>query len=109
MTASDQGICATCGRSFVRKGGRGRPQRYCGTVCRRAAEYELARVQGLVRRAQQRCQDAALAVAVSNHYRRADDEKTLHFWTEEVDRQRAELRRLLEASESSAPEFPQSA
>lgn len=36
--------CVKCGADLPTPG-RGRPRRYCGTGCRRAAEYELRRVQ----------------------------------------------------------------
>lgn len=114
MTVSErQGACAECGRAFVRKGGgRGRPARYCGQVCRRAAEYELGRTQGLLRRSQQRHQDACLEVATASHYSKIDAEKTRDFWAAEVERLRLELRRLLASdidSPGSSPTYPNTA
>lgn len=113
MTVSEFAICAQCGREFTRRGGRGRPARYCGSVCRRASEYQLNRVQGLLRRAEQRSQDAGLAVAVAvdSRYGRgsaAEAVRTQVFWAGEVERLKVELRRLLEASEA-APSYPKSA
>lgn len=43
---SGEKACLRCGSALVaRLAGRGRPPSYCSTACRRAAEYELRRVQ----------------------------------------------------------------
>lgn len=36
--------CVKCGRPFEQGASRGRPQSYCSTGCRRAAEYEVRRL-----------------------------------------------------------------
>ncbi|MFN2488797.1 MAG: hypothetical protein ABR529_03470 [Actinomycetota bacterium] len=41
---SDEAGCVKCGRELERAA-TGRPKRYCGTPCRRAAEFELRRIQ----------------------------------------------------------------
>src|SRR5215218_7948151 len=41
---TDRGSCAKCS-SPLSQPARGRPKRYCSTACRRAAEFELRRVQ----------------------------------------------------------------
>lgn len=40
MSARDR--CATCGTA-IEQTGQGRPAKYCGTPCRRSAEYKLKR------------------------------------------------------------------
>ncbi len=37
--------CRKCGRDLPASTGPGRPRSYCSTGCRRAAEYELRRLQ----------------------------------------------------------------
>ncbi len=37
--------CVKCSRPLPEQSGPGRPPIYCSTACRRAAEYELRRVQ----------------------------------------------------------------
>ncbi|WP_232667890.1 hypothetical protein [Pseudonocardia sp. TRM90224] len=71
-------------------------------MCRRAAEYELNRAQGLLRRAEQKLQDARLKTVTEQRHFRVDADKVVEFWEAEVDRLRVELRRLLEASEASS-------
>ncbi len=46
---SARGLCATC-RTSIRQSGRGRPARYCGTPCRRAAEYRIKRLNRRIER-----------------------------------------------------------
>lgn len=88
--------CAECGIGIVQQS-RGRPSRYCGAGCRRSAEYNVRRVQGLIRRSQQKVQDAGLRLALhaDNQFRRPEAQKTLAFWQAEVTRLEIELRELL--------------
>jgi hypothetical protein len=44
--------CVKCGGG-VGRSARGRPRAYCSTACRRAAEYELRRVQGALDRVEE--------------------------------------------------------
>jgi sugar-specific transcriptional regulator TrmB len=44
-TVDTDNRCAKCGRELEELADTGRPKRYCGTPCRRAAEYELRRIQ----------------------------------------------------------------
>lgn len=109
---SEQASCAGCGREFTRRSGRGRPARYCGSVCRRAAEYALNRCQGLLRRAQQRWQDASLEVAMAVRFGAVEAERKREFWAGEVVRLEGELCRLLATdldASTAAPEYPKTA
>lgn len=86
--------CRECGR-LVEQPAVGRPRSYCSVTCRRAAEYELRRVQSLLSRAQSREQDAALKVTLAEKWEAREAEAALAFWRGEVARLRAELRALL--------------
>lgn len=44
MTSEGPIGCVRCGNAFEQTSGRGRPKRYCSTSCRRAAEFEIKRV-----------------------------------------------------------------
>lgn len=46
--------CRKCGTELAAREGAGRPPSYCSTGCRRAAEYELRRVQGALESAENR-------------------------------------------------------
>jgi hypothetical protein len=47
--------CIQCGSEIESKpNARGRPQRYCSTSCRRTAEFEIRRVNGLLGRLEER-------------------------------------------------------
>jgi hypothetical protein len=52
-------------------------------------------VQGLLRRAETRAQDARLAVLQASPYSRARAEQTLQYWDNEAERLRADLDALL--------------
>ena len=99
MTVSEQGLCPECGQRFTRGVGRGRPARYCGPVCRRAAEFALTRTHGLLRRAQQRWQDACLDVAMQGKYSGNSAVRHRDFWAGEVERLKGELRLLLTSND----------
>lgn len=45
MELSTAPVCVKCSRPLPERSGPGRPALYCSTACRRAAEYELRRVQ----------------------------------------------------------------
>ena len=42
-------VCIKCGRT-LEKTGAGRPLQYCGTACRRAAEFEIRRTAAAIER-----------------------------------------------------------
>jgi hypothetical protein len=86
--------CAGCGERLEQPA-TGRPRKYCGDVCRRAAEYDLRRAQALLKRAEQRAQDAALQVHMADHWQRTSVKNRLAFWQGEIARLRAELQQLL--------------
>lgn len=46
--------CAKCGATLRAKAGPGRPRRFCSPVCKRAADYELRRVQRALERIESR-------------------------------------------------------
>jgi hypothetical protein len=86
--------CRTCGEPLV-AASTGRPPAYCSVPCRKAAEYALRRSQGLLKRAEMRAQDAALAVHLAGEWQRGSVKKRLEFWQAEVERLQVALRELL--------------
>lgn len=42
--------CRKCSKPLPERSGRGRPALYCSTGCRRAAEYEIRRLQATIER-----------------------------------------------------------
>jgi recombinational DNA repair protein (RecF pathway) len=91
--------CAGCGEPLEQPAV-GRRRKYCGEVCRRAAEYDLRRTQALLKRAEQRAQDSALQVHMAEKWQLSGVEKALAFWEGEVVRLRGVLRELLAGSGS---------
>ncbi len=49
-----------CGKSLEQPAGAGRPPTYCGTACRRAAEFEIRRLDKLLARLEDRLVDLRL-------------------------------------------------
>lgn len=94
MSNERRTTCATCGERLEQPD-TGRPPKYCGEVCRRAAEYDLRRAQALLRRAEQRAQDARLALHLCSQWERKPLEKRLGFWDDEIDRLHITLRKFL--------------
>ena len=43
-----------CGQPLEQKSGAGRPAKYCSTACRRAAEFEIRRIDKLLARLEDR-------------------------------------------------------
>ncbi len=81
-------VCKSCGTKIALKT-RGRPRSYCSDACRRAAEYEIRRVNTRI---------ARLEDTVSNA---RTDPVTAKLWdigliAQEIDLQKARLRELLE-------------
>lgn len=93
-------VCPGCGER-LEQAGKGRPRKYCGEVCRRAAEYDLRRTQALLKRSEARAQDAALQLHMADQWQRTSMEKRLSFWEGEVDRLRDVLRELFTSSAAS--------
>jgi len=83
--------CVMCGEPLPADAGNRR--RYCGTTCRREAEFEIRRANGLLYRAEKRLQDFALGTV------RIYDARQLKQRREEcaaeVERLRERLRALL--------------
>jgi hypothetical protein len=67
------------------------------------AEYELRRLQALLKRAEVKTQDASLTVALAQQWGQVQAQRTLDFWTGEVGRLRAELRQILAAEPADEP------
>jgi hypothetical protein len=89
--------CLVCGVRIARRRGGGRPAQYCGEPHRREAEYRLRRAQSLLARAEKKLQDAGLAVALAKPWNAAETQRTLEYWSGEVERMRVELATLVEA------------
>lgn len=83
--------CRECGER-VTQARTGRPRVYCGSTCRRAAEYELRRLRALLSRAGQREQDARAKRAVAEQWQVETADRLVEFWSAEVDRLRSALR-----------------
>lgn len=84
--------CASCGTA-LRQPTTGRPRCYCGVPCRRAAEYELKRVQALLSIAGKAEQAARLALAGA--LPSTTDRKRAKAWAVEVAQLEERLRTLL--------------
>ena len=87
--------CLVCGAELERPA-TGRPRSYCGPVHRRAAEYELRRVQSLLTQAEKASQRARAAHA-ANTWEKSTTRATVKFWTAEVNRLQLRLLALLSA------------
>lgn len=64
--------CRVCSSPLAVRAGPGRPRSYCGPLCRRAAEYEIRRVQSLLLRAERMLQDVRLNSDL-NYWRTPDE------------------------------------
>lgn len=98
--------CLECGAQLPSGVRTGRPATYCGTVCRRSAEYRLRRLQTLTTRAQRAEQDARLRLTMAEAWDGATLGKRASFWADEVTRLEGRIRDLLagvEAPEGSTP------
>jgi hypothetical protein len=58
--------CRKCGQRLPAASGPGRPALYCSTGCRRAAEYELRRVQAALERAEESLRWHRESIALGN-------------------------------------------
>ncbi len=87
--------CPKCGSDVPQSGGVGRPYTYCSTACRRAAEYELRRLQ----KALEEVEEQARWCRLGWHGRRGTDTPKY-----DAERQRLEqrLRELLTGEEINA-------
>jgi hypothetical protein len=108
MKAIDQRKCPKCGGPVPHSSGPGRPSVYCGVPCRRVAEHELRRLQSLLRRSQQKAQDAAFDLAMVSSYGEARAQKVLTFWESEIVRLEGVLRGILAANPTEG-DVPKSA
>lgn len=88
--------CRTCGNVVVQPA-TGRPRVYCSVGCRRAAEYELRRVQALLTAAEKGAQKArADAVGAWDPER---SRKLARFWAKEITSLQERLQVLLQADQ----------
>lgn len=88
--------CVSCGNALEQPE-TGRPRVYCGVPCRRAAEYELRRVQsqlGMAEKAEIRARES---VVTARSWGSDTDSarKLVKFWAGEVSRLRGRQRALL--------------
>ena len=88
--------CLMCGSPLVHPA-TGRPRTYCGPTCRRAAEFELRRVQSQLAMAE-RMEIRARAVVAST-YMPQHERKAVRFWNKETLRLRSRLLELLAGSQ----------
>lgn len=86
--------CPQCGNSLPPAPARGRPPTYCGTTCRRAAEFEIKRIQARLLSAE-RAEIKSRLDEVTYSYGRKDHSRETEFWQSEVVRIKAELRTAL--------------
>lgn len=54
--------CATCGNSLPPPADTGRPRRYCGEGCKRAAGYEITRINRLLEKLETRLSNSRIFV-----------------------------------------------
>jgi hypothetical protein len=95
--------CLVCGAELEQPA-TGRPPSYCSPVHRRAAEYELRRVQSLLTQAEKASQRARAAQA-TNTWDKSSARASVKFWTAEVNRLQLRLLALLSAdSPQQSPE-----
>lgn len=85
--------CLSCGNA-LQQPATGRPRSYCGVLCRRAAEYELRRVQSMLLQAERRELRAREEHELES-YDRPATRRALKWWAGEVERLRARQRALL--------------
>lgn len=95
--------CAVC-QAPLEQPATGRPRVYCGQVCRRAAEYELRRLQSLLTVAEKAEQRHRLAAASTTYA--ASERKAAKAWAGEAVRLRTRLRELLAGVGASTGEGP---
>jgi hypothetical protein len=60
--------CRKCGAALAGRAGAGRPASYCSKGCRRAAEYELRRVQDALAAVEKRAMEHREHVALAPHF-----------------------------------------
>ena len=92
--------CSKCCRVFRRPRGSGRAPLYCSTGCRRAAEFELRRLQNRLEAAEAEVLRRRRLLDGYGPYEPEDDDHVdLDWWVAEVDRLEARMRELLEVGE----------
>ncbi|SRR6266487_424915 len=89
--------CLKCGNKLSDSAGkRGPSPSYCSEKCRRAAEFELRRIQRAIERAEKERDAADLKAATVEYPGLVKDAETRRdWWTGQVDRLEARLRELL--------------
>ncbi len=100
--------CLMCGGG-IEQPATGRPRVYCGPTCRRAAEYELRRLQSRLAVAEKRAMLAGEVVATAyDAGERSAPRKGLNYWQAEVQRLQGRLLALLagQPAGDSPPEDP---
>jgi hypothetical protein len=85
--------CLMCDSPLVQPA-TGHPRVYCGVPCRRAAEYELRRVQSLLLTAERMHQRCRAAHEIDS-FDRPSTRRALKWWTSEVAQLKARQRALL--------------
>jgi hypothetical protein len=85
--------CVSCG-ALLDQPETGRPRVYCSVPCRRAAEYELRRVQSLLLTAERHDQRARAAHEIDS-FDRPSTRRMLKWWAGEVAQLKARQRALL--------------
>jgi len=83
----------------------GRPRVYCSVPCRRAAEYELRRVQSLLLTAERHEQQCRAAHEIDS-FDRPSTRRALKWWTGEVAGLKARQRALLAGGRDDGAERP---
>lgn len=90
-------VCAVCGEALPADAGNRR--RYCGQGCKRAAEYELRRLNGLVYQAEKNVANFGAKLAGAPTFQAGSLTARLAYWQGRVTEGRARLRELLDDGE----------
>lgn len=91
--------CIKCEKALEQDDGRGRPRSYCSKGCRRAAEYELRRLDSRISKAEFQVVSWRRYVEGESYYG-GDPEvpaRKLAWWRQELERREGRLRDILEA------------
>jgi len=83
--------CPKCGADVPQKPGKGRPAVYCGVTCRKAAEYELRRLQRALEAAEDRLRANERRCAEIRLHGQSSYGGTLSRWEEAVTLDLAEV------------------
>ena len=94
--------CLKCGCKLQAKGA-GRPATYCSVACRRAAEFEIRRVQDRLVRLEDELEQLRRDRSGLPHMIHGTPEERLAGLEAEIERQEARLRALLDEGPSASP------